>query len=95
MEAASKIKSMGVDTEKTKKIVENSVFISTLNSHMETLHSQIFTCYFKHQLLYAHFGTQSDSSKLKTARDFEMQYQDCMTVERSSNRHNISWRDRL
>lgn len=38
-EAAMKIKTMGVDTEKTKKIVENSVFISTLNSQMEALHS--------------------------------------------------------
>ena len=39
MEATQKIKTMGVDTEKTKKIVENSVFISTLNSQMEVLHS--------------------------------------------------------
>jgi hypothetical protein len=39
LEAAQKIKAMGVDTEKTKKIVENSVFISTLNSQMEVLHS--------------------------------------------------------
>ena len=38
-EAAAKIKSMGVDTEKTKKIVENSVFISALNAQMEALHS--------------------------------------------------------
>jgi len=39
LEAAQKIKAMGVDSEKTKKIVENSVFISTLNSQMEVLHS--------------------------------------------------------
>jgi hypothetical protein len=39
LEAAQKIKAMGVDTEKTKKIVENSVFISSLNSQMEVLHS--------------------------------------------------------
>jgi hypothetical protein len=39
LEATQKIKTMGVDTEKTKKIVENSVFISTLNSQMEVLHS--------------------------------------------------------
>ena len=37
-EAQAKIKSMGVDTEKTKKIVENSVFISSLNAAMENLH---------------------------------------------------------
>lgn len=55
-EAARKIKEMGVDTEKTKKIVENSVFISTLNQIMETQHSQIFTFYFKHKILYAIFG---------------------------------------
>ncbi len=47
-EAAAKIKSMGVDSEKTKKIIENSVFISTLNSLMESTHSTIFTYYFKH-----------------------------------------------
>jgi hypothetical protein len=39
LEAAAKIKSMGVDTEKTKKIVENSVFIATLNAQMVALHS--------------------------------------------------------
>jgi hypothetical protein len=37
-DAQQKIKSMGVDTEKTKKIVENSVFIQSLNSAMEGLH---------------------------------------------------------
>jgi hypothetical protein len=30
-EAQAKIKSLGVDTDKTKKIVENSTFITTLN----------------------------------------------------------------
>ena len=49
---------MGVDTEKTKKIVENSVFIHSLNQAMESLHSQLFTFYYKHQLLYLHFVVQ-------------------------------------
>lgn len=47
-ESLAKIKALGVDTEKTKKIVENSVFISGLNANMENLHSQLFTCYYKH-----------------------------------------------
>jgi hypothetical protein len=37
-DAAAKIKTMGVDSEKTKKIVENSVFINSLNQAMESLH---------------------------------------------------------
>jgi hypothetical protein len=49
---------MGVDTEKTKKIVENSVFITSLNAAMENLHQQLFTYYYKHQLLYLHFVVQ-------------------------------------
>lgn len=57
-DAAAKIKSMGVDTEKTKKIVENSVFIASLNAAMEALHTQLFTQYYKHQLLYLHFVVQ-------------------------------------
>ena len=37
-DAAAKIKTMGVDSEKTKKIVENSVFINSLTQAMESLH---------------------------------------------------------
>lgn len=47
-EAAQKIKSLGVDAEKTKKIVENSVFVSYLNTLMENAHQQIFTFNYKH-----------------------------------------------
>jgi hypothetical protein len=46
---------MGVDTEKTKKIVENSVFIQSLNQYMETVHQTLFTMYYKHRLLYINF----------------------------------------
>jgi hypothetical protein len=57
-EASSKIKSLGVDAEKTKKIVESSVFVSFLNTLMESTHQQVFTYNYKHQLLYLHFVVQ-------------------------------------
>lgn len=38
-ECASKIKQLKVDTEKTKKIVENSTFIQYLNSRLEKTHT--------------------------------------------------------
>jgi hypothetical protein len=47
LEAANKIKSTGVDIDKTKKIVEKSVFISTLNQIMDTEHSKLFSWYYK------------------------------------------------
>jgi hypothetical protein len=45
--------------------------------------------------LYAHFGNQGDQSKFKAAREFESVYNECMNVERQSNKNNIQWRDRL
>ena len=41
---------MGTETitEKTKKIVENSVFIGYLNSTLELAHQKIFTFNYKH-----------------------------------------------
>jgi hypothetical protein len=92
-EAAAKIKTMGVDTEKTKKIVENSVFIQQLNGMMEALHQQLFTQYYKHQLLYLHFVVQNPL--FKAAREFENQYLECLSVEKVSNKFNKEWRDRL
>lgn len=92
-DAQQKIKSMGVDTEKTKKIVENSVFIHSLNQSMEALHSQLFTFYYKHQLLYLHFVVQQPM--FKAAREFEGQYLECLRVEKLENKFNKEWRDRL
>ena len=68
-DAIAKIKTMGVDSEKTKKIVENSVFINQLNQAMENLHQQLFTFYYKHQLLYMHFVVSNPL--FKAAREFE------------------------
>lgn len=84
---------MGVDTEKQKKIVENSVFIQSLNQAMEALHSQLFTFYYKHQLLYLHFVVQQPL--FKAAREFEGQYLECLRVEKLENKFNREWRDRL
>ena len=92
-DAAAKIKTMGVDSEKTKKIVENSVFINTLNQAMESLHQQLFTFYYKHQLLYLHFVAQNPL--FKAAREFENQYLECLNVEKVANKYNREWRDRL
>lgn len=78
---------MGVDSEKTKKIIENSVFISTLNAMMEGTHSAIFTYYFKHQLLYLNFVVSQPP--FKAAKEFEAMYQECLNVEKQANKHNI------
>ena len=48
VEAQAKIKSLGVDTDKTKKIVENSTFVTFLNHSLEGLHAQVFTQSYKH-----------------------------------------------
>ena len=92
-DAQTKIRALGVDTEKTKKIVENSVFITSLNLNLETAHSQIFTLQYKHQLLYLHFVVSQPL--FKAAREFEYQYQECMKVERADNKFFREWKDRL
>jgi len=48
---------MGTDsiTDKTRKIVENSVFIGYLNARLETTHQKIFTFNYSHQRLYLDF----------------------------------------
>ena len=68
-ECVKKIKQLKVDTDKTKKIVENSTFIQFLNSKLEKTHTQLFTFYYRHQLMYYHFV--SSQAFYKTARDFE------------------------
>ena len=92
-EANQKIKSLGVDTDKTKKIVENSTFITTLNQLLENTHQQIFTYIYKHQLIYLHFVVQQHI--FKAAREFEYQYLECLRVDRSDNKFNKEWKDRL
>ena len=60
-EAKSKSKAtidqMGADslTDKTKKIVENSVFIAYLNQRLEVTHTKVFTYNYTHQLLHYQF----------------------------------------
>lgn len=92
-EAVAKIKQLGVDTDKTKKIVENSSFISGLNQLLETNHAGIVTAHYKHQLLYLHFVVQQ--TFFKAAREFEATYLECFRVERSDSKFNKEWKDRL
>jgi cellulase/cellobiase CelA1 len=54
-DAVAKIKATGIETEKTKKIVENSVFITSLNQYLDTEHTKIFSWYYKNQILYLQF----------------------------------------
>jgi hypothetical protein len=60
---------------------------------MENLHQQLFTFYYKHQLLYLHFV--ASNPLFKAAREFENQYLECLTVEKVANKYNKEWRDRL
>ena len=92
-EAAAKIKQLGVDSDKTKKIVENSSFIAGLNQALEAAHASIVTAHYKHQLLYLHFVVQQ--TFFKAAREFEAAYNECFGVERSDNKFNKEWKDRL
>ena len=79
-------------TDKTKKIVENSVFIGYLNSRLEGTHSKIFTYNYAHQLLYYNFKVQQPF--FKAAREFENAYFECLHCEIGSNNYNKEWRDR-
>ena len=61
MHVSKKIGAMGVENEKTKKIISNSIFVQYLNDRLETTHEGVFTYYYKLQLLYYHFITQGQS----------------------------------
>ena len=52
IEVSKKITALGVDTEKTKRTIEQSIFINYLNSRLESTHLQIFACHYKNQSLY-------------------------------------------
>jgi hypothetical protein len=54
-EADRKIKELKVENEKTKKIIENSMFITYLNNKLEMNHQKVFTLFYKLQLLNYHF----------------------------------------
>ncbi len=48
----TKARKMGAENEKTKKMIEGSVFIHFLNQKLEETHKVVFTGNYKLQLLY-------------------------------------------
>jgi hypothetical protein len=52
-----KIKELKVENEKTKKIIENSMFITYLNDKLEVKHQEIFNNWYKLQILCHNFAS--------------------------------------
>lgn len=91
-DAVKKIKDLKIENDKTKKIIENSMFISFLNNKLEMTHQMVFTQFYKVQMLYYQFITQE--TFFKAARDFEAQFHACMNVEKPNNQFNKEWKER-
>ena len=62
---------MKLDSDKTKKIVEQNVFITHLNSYMEQRHQQYFKNNFIHRNFYIKFVRQNQTGNYRTAKEFE------------------------
>lgn len=85
-DAIMKIKATGIEIPKTKKIIENSVFITSLNQYLDAEHTKIFSWYYKNQILYLQFiVTQKFFS---SALQFQESYDMCKTAEHPNNTYN-------
>jgi len=67
--AADKIKELKIENEKTKKIIENSMFVDYLNNKLEVRHQEIFNYWYKLQILCHNFASPN-ATQVQLARDF-------------------------
>jgi hypothetical protein len=86
-----------VDSEKTKKNIEQSVLASFINQKMEQRNTVYFCNNFKHRILYQVFvrGQQSGEITFRSAKDFEASYKEIMKAEQSINKYNADYKAKL
>jgi len=90
--AKRKIESLKVTVEKTKRIVENSVFIEDLNKGMEKRHEEVFKEYFKIQLL--NYTFVSSQQFFRSAEELEKAFYECIVFDSSVDKYQRDWLDR-
>lgn len=90
----TKIHKLKIDSEKTKKIVENSVLISTIHTRMDSKNKQFFKLNFIHRNLYMKLVRQNLSG-FRNAKEFEQAFTDLFKVDQSINRLNPEFKRKL
>jgi len=88
------IKKLGIDSEKTKKNVEQSVIATYINQRMETKNSQQFTNAFKHKNLFQVF-VKNNTTGFRSAKEFEAYFVEVMKPELTSNKYNSDYTSKL
>jgi len=90
----AKIHKLQIDSEKHKKIVEQSVVIATIHQWMDQGNNDYFKHCFIHRNLYLVFVRQNLSG-FRSAQEFEKSFSEIFKVEQSINRLNPEFRRKL
>ena len=81
-ETVKKVKQHGIESEKAKKLVEGSVFISYIIQRLDEKHKAFFKLLYMHEQLYRVFIRQPVT--FKSSYDFENLYQGCTILKQDS-----------
>lgn len=86
---------MKIDSDKIKKNVEQNVFITHLNSHMEQRHIQYFKNNFIHRNFYIKFIRQNQTNNFRTPKEFENAFSDIMKADLSVSTYHDDFKRKL
>lgn len=85
---------MKLDSDKTKKIVEQNVFITHLNSIMELKNNQYFKNNYVHRNFYIKFIRQNQTG-YRTAKEFEFAFNDVQKADLSVSSYHEDYKRKL
>lgn len=85
---------MKLDSDKTKKIVEQNVFITHLNSIMELKNNQFFKNNYVHRNFYIKFIRQNQTG-YRTAKEFEFAFNDVQKADLSVSSYHEDYKRKL
>lgn len=88
------IQKLGIDSDKTKKIVEQSVVVSHINTRMENRHQTYFLNNFRHRNLYLTF-VKNTNIDIRSAQDFELTFKEVMKPNMSNNKYYTEYTQKL
>jgi len=91
---------LGIDADKTKQVVTQSVLAHHVNKFMEDRHTAAFAYQFKHRQLYQVFlkskGCDDQSAdQFKSSKNFANSFKEVMKLEQSSNIFNGDYKAKL
>mmetsp|Transcript_8432 Transcript_8432/g.14118 ORF Transcript_8432/g.14118 Transcript_8432/m.14118 type:complete len:814 (-) Transcript_8432:18-2459(-) len=96
-QVAKAITKLQIDSEKTKKIVEQSVLAHFLNQRLEQRNTTYFANNFRMRLLHGLFVRQinSGAQSLRSAKDLEQHFGELMKPEHALSKFNAEFKSKL